>query len=117
MERPKRWCICGDATCVDSYYPPVQANEVDAYITELESDLAVSRKIRRYVAFCLTGDEQADVQLAADESKASIAARDETIARLRVAGTTLYKKYLDYSGNGLDPELMKLGAALAEKEE
>ncbi len=47
----------------------------------VEADLAMSRKIRKYVAFVLTGNEEADVQLAADNSEAENKRLREELSR------------------------------------
>jgi hypothetical protein len=57
---------------------------------EAELEVAISRsgiksKMLRYIAFVLTGDENADVQLAADRVKSALAVERERVAQLEVA--------------------------------
>lgn len=85
---------------------------IDAYLTALEReredyrlDLGASRKILRYVAFVLTGDEDSDVQLAADEAK-------QTIATLRAQLDEAVEAYESYVAL-LNAELNELAGLAA----
>ncbi len=38
MERPRRWCVCGDPDCADAHYPKARADKVDAYMDHVEAE-------------------------------------------------------------------------------
>ena len=70
-----------DLTLIDGLleFSKLSTDGIVAYMDKLEaenresrSDLDINRKMRKYIAFVLTGDEDADAQLAADRVKARI---------------------------------------------
>ncbi len=38
MERPRRWCVCGDPDCADAHYPKGRADKVDAYMDHIQAE-------------------------------------------------------------------------------
>ena len=76
--------VCG--VCQDYDWPCAAIRAADE-LEQTEENSRIQRKIRSYVAFVLTGDEQADVQLAADHAAEEIEGLRADRDRLRaVAG-------------------------------
>lgn len=59
----------------------------------MREKLRINRKIRAYVAFVLTGNETADVQLAADDVKTQLEWRNQRLAAFRTWAKTLPEPY------------------------
>ena len=66
----------------------------DPVVVRLERELAVEAKIRRYISFTLTGDENSDCQLAADDAASKVVRLEGEVRVLEVGLAELGNRLL-----------------------